>query len=187
MAREQINDFLQVGRFHVVDVSFTIPPILVPVYGFARCSLPSLKLDIREIHEGNYEYPRKMIKGASVDNIVLEQGVSLFNSDFWDWTRKAVVGRKPPKNLLIVQFTRMNTGNVLAGLNFNVAFPPPVGNQVVGAFEAQKKVPGRAWLLSGCRPASYKPGSDFDGLSQEVSIAQLEIAFEEFEEFSLGV
>ena len=186
MARSQINDFLQVGRFHIIDVSFTVPPILVPIFGFKACTLPTLSVDIREVQEGNYEYPRKVVRGASVGNVILEQGVSLFNSDFWDWTRKAVVGRKPPKNLLIVQFTRMSEGgNMLSNLSVPVA--PPFGDQIVGGFEAQKKVPGKAWMLKECRPASYKPGSDFDGLSQEVSIALLELAFEEYEEFSLGI
>lgn len=180
---------MQVGRFHILDVSFTIPPVLIPVFGFARCSAPSLKIDIREVTEGNYEYPRKVVRGASVENIVLEQGVSMFNSDFWDWTRGAIVGRKAPKNLLLVQFTRMSAGgggNLLANqsVNFSLA---GLGNQTAGGFEAQRKVPGKAWLLHQCRPAGYKAASDFDGMSQEVSIAQLELAYEEFEEFSLGV
>jgi phage tail-like protein len=183
VARGQQSDFLQIGRFHVVDVSFTIPPVLVPVFGFKGCTLPQITINMRNIVEGNYEYPRKVVQGAEVGNVMLEQGVSLINSDFWDWTRKAVVGRKPPKNLLIVQFQRRNAaggGNVLDGAT---AF----GNQIPGGFEFQNKVPGRAWILKQCRPAMYKPGTDFDGMSQEVSIAQLELAYEEFEEFSLGV
>lgn len=189
MARSQLNDYLQVGRFHILDVSFTVPPVLIPIFGFARCTLPQVNLDIREISEGNYEYPRKVVRGATVSNVMLEQGVSMFNSDFWDWTRKAIVGRKPPKTLLIVHFTRISTGagNVLGNLSADIAVPGPVGNQTLGGFEFQEKIPGKAWVLKECRPASFKPGADFDAMSQDVSIAQLELAFEEFEEFSLGV
>jgi hypothetical protein len=42
-------------------------------------------------------------------------------------------------------------------------------------------------MLENCRPASYKPGSDLDGLSSEVSIATLELEMEEFTEYNLGV
>jgi len=178
VAREPINDFLQAGRFHVLDVSFSFPPVLLPVFGFRGCTLPELSINIREIVEGNYEYPRKVVSGASVGNITLQQGVSLFNSDFWDWARKAVVGNKQPKNLVIIQFTRMGTNdNLLEG----------IGNQLPPGIEFASRIPGRAWVCKNCRPARYKPGTDFDGMSQEVSIAELDIAVEEFEEFSVGI
>lgn len=186
MARSPLTDFLQVGRFHIIDVSFAIPMVLLPVYGFKSCTLPELSLNIRPVIEGNYEYARKVISGAEVSNITLEQGVSLFNSDFWDWTRKAVVGRKPAKNLLIVQFTRMGESANAFAPGDDVATLPS-GTQIPGAFEFTKKIPGRAWLCRECRPARYKPGSDFDGMSQDISLASLELSMEEFEEFSLGV
>jgi phage tail-like protein len=178
VARDPINDFLQAGRFHVLDVSFSFPPVLLPVFGFRGCTLPELSINIREIVEGNYEYPRKVVSGASVGNITLQQGVSLFNSDFWDWARKTVVGNKPPKDLMIVQFTRMGSNENLLGGG---------GSQVPPGLEFASRIPGRAWVLKKCRPARYKPGTDFDGMSQEVSIAELDLAVEEFEEFSVGL
>lgn len=186
MARAQITDFLQVGRFHLIDVSFTIPPILLPIYGFKNCSLPEISIGLRDIPEGNYEYPRRVVSGAEVSSVVLEQGVSLFNSDFWDWTRKAVIGRKPPKNLLIVQFTRAGDGSNAFAPGSDVARIPS-GNQIAGGFEFSRRIPGKAWMLKECRPQRFKPGSDFDAMSQDVSVAQLELAVEEMEEFSLGV
>lgn len=178
MAREPINDFLQAGRFHVLDVSFSFPPVLLPVFGFRGCTLPELSINIREVVEGNYEYPRKVVSGASVGNITLQQGVSLFNSDFWDWARKSVVGNKPPKDLMIVQFTRMGSNEDILGGG---------ADQVPPGLEFASRVPGRAWVLKKCRPARYKPGLDFDAMSQEISIAELDLAVEEFEEFSVGI
>jgi phage tail-like protein len=165
-------------------VSFSIPPVLLPVYGFSGCSLPSISLEMKAIKEGNYEYPRKVISGASVGTVTLEQGVSIFNSDFYDWVRKAVVGRIPPKNLLLVQFSRMNpvsSPNVLRT-------PPGTGflNQAFGNLEFAARIPGRAWLFKECRPTNYRPGSDFAASSGEVSIASLELEMEEMEEFNLG-
>lgn len=185
MARSPINDFLQVGRFHVIDVSFTIPPILLPIFGFRGCSLPELNINMREIPEGNYEYPSKVVSGATVSNITLTQGVSLFNSDFWDWARKTVVGNKPAKDLLIVQFTRMGTSQNALGPNDDADLP--TGNQIPPGLEYASRIPGRAWSCKRCRPTRYKPGTDFDGMSQEVSIAELDLVVEEFEEFNVGI
>lgn len=181
MAREQLSDFLQAGRFHVLDVSISIPFVLLPVFGFMRCTLPEMTADIFKIKEGNYEFPRKVIKGAEVGAITLEQGVSIFNSDFGDWMRKAVVGQISPKNLLIIQFSRINPAD---------AGDDGVASADIGGFftlEFAKRIPGRAWLLKNCRPARFKPGTDFDGMAQEISVASLDIEMEEFVELSLGV
>jgi hypothetical protein len=47
-------------------------------------------------------------------------------------------------------------------------------------------VPARAFLLQGCVPTRYKTGSDFDANSSDISIQELEIAVESFEEISLA-
>lgn len=178
MARNQLTDFLQVGKFHILDVSISIPFVLLPVFGFARCSLPEVSADIFKIKEGNYEFARKVTKGADVGAITLEQGVSIFNSDFGDWMRKSLVGQVGPKNLLIIQFSRINPAD-----------DPSLSGDFGGlfGFEFAKRVPGRAWYCKGCRPSRFKPGSDFDGMSQEISVASLDIEIEEFTELSLGV
>jgi len=175
MARAQLTDYLQVGRFHVVDVSFTIPPVLIPVFGFRTCSLPEVVANIKNITEGNHEFPRKVYGGAEIGDVTLTQGVSLFNSDFYDWIRKAIVGQRGPKDMLIVQF--LNTkGGTTSGTG---AF--------TGGLEFVARLPGRAWLLKNCRPSRYKPGSDFDAMSQEVSLAELTLSVEEMQEYSLGI
>jgi hypothetical protein len=48
------------------------------------------------------------------------------------------------------------------------------------------QVPARAFLLRGCVPTRYKTGSDFDASSGSISIQELEIAVESFEEISLA-
>jgi len=106
--------------------------------------------------------------------VTLEQGVSLFNSDFYDWVKAATLGKRPARNLLLIQFTNVSG----TGANLSVAgfgFPDGV------------RLPGRAWLMKGCKPLSYKPGSDFDSMSGEISLAILEFGLEEFVEFSLGI
>lgn len=184
MARSHISDFLQVGRFHVLDVSFSIPPVLIPVFGFRSVTLPQMNMDVASIKEGNYEFPRKIIKGATTSSVTLEQGVSITNSDFYDWTRKSVVGRMGPRNLLLVQFSRINP------VGSEGVFRSPTSGffgQAFGNLEFAARIPGRAWMLQNCRVMSYKPGSDFDALSMDVSIQTLELEIEEFTEYNLGV
>lgn len=56
-----------------------------------------------------------------------------------------------------------------------------------GAFvEGVPKLPARAWLLGGCLPTRYKPGSDFDASSGQISMMELEIAVERMEEIGLA-
>lgn len=185
MARSHISDFLQVGRFHVLDVSFSIPPVLIPVFGFRSATLPTMNMDVANIKEGNYEFPRKVIKGATTGPVTLEQGVSITNSDFYDWCRKAVVGRMGPRNLLVVQFSRINP--VGAGPGVLRTEGSGFFAQAFGNLEFAARIPGRAWMLENCRPLSYKPGTDFDAMAMDVSIQSLELEVEEFTEYNLGV
>lgn len=56
--------------------------------------------------------------------------------------------------------------------------PLPLGTAV--------RLPARAWLLQGCLPTRYKAGSDFEATSADVSIMELELAVESFQEYALG-
>lgn len=184
MARDRLSDFLQVGNFHLLDVSFTIPMVMLPIFGFARCSAPEITMDMHRIKEGNYEWPRKVIKGVEGQPIVLEQGIQILNSDFGDWVRKAIVGRVAPKNLVIIQFTRKGFGDGDAASSTDV-----LGGGLGSAFsfEFVKRIPGRAWILTNCRPSAWKAAGDFDAMSQDISMQSLTIDWEELDEISLGV
>jgi phage tail-like protein len=48
------------------------------------------------------------------------------------------------------------------------------------------RIPAKAWLLYDCIPARYKVGTGFDAASPEVSIAELDIEMESFEEIGLA-
>lgn len=195
MARAQLTDPLMTNAFHVVDVSVTFPPVLLPIFGFSRVSLPTLSLEQMEIVEGNYEFPMKVTKKASVSNVTLEQGVSLVNSDFYDWIKKAVTGQVRPRNLLIIQFHRANPKSIVGGFAGQALAAVSSGglNQIGRLspnrfpFEFAERIPGRAWILNDCKPVSYRPGTDLDAMNSEVSIATLEISMREFEEISFGI
>jgi hypothetical protein len=56
----------------------------------------------------------------------------------------------------------------------------------IGPFEFAPRLPAKAWMLYGCMPSRYKAGSDFDASSSEISIMELELAVEAFDEISLS-
>jgi hypothetical protein len=196
MARSRISDPFSINRFHLLDVSFELPLVLLPVFGFRSITLPQMSLTYKQVKEGNYEFPRlAAVERAEVSTIILEQGVQLFNSDFWDWMRKGVQGEIREKNLLLVHFSGINP---LPNVGKNPAIKAAsnlgkVGNYTtaggggLGLWEDGTRIPGKAWMLYRCRPISYKPGTDFDAFSGEISLATLEIGMEEFLEVSLGV
>ena len=193
MARARLTDYFQINKFHLLDVSFSIPPVLLPIFGFRSASFPQLNVSYRKVKEGNYEFPRYVtVEEASVSPITLEQGVSLINSDFGDWIRKAVTSNVPPRNLLLYQFTQYNptpykppSSKVGASLDNIPSASGAAG--AIGLFEDGPRIPGRAWLLTNCRPLSYKPGTDLDAMSGEVSLATIEIQPEEMIEISVGI
>ena len=191
MARPRYTDYLNISRFHLFDVSFGNPLyVLTPIFGFKSCSLPQMNVQYKQIKEGNYEYMRYgAVERVEITPVLLEQGVTLLNSDFGDWIRKAVVGDVSPRTLLLIHFTNINvastTGNasgVSSGVNF-----PGASFGGFGAFEDGFRLPGRGWLLKEARPLSYKPGTDFDATSGEISLASLEIGMEEFSELNIGI
>jgi T4-like virus tail tube protein gp19 len=189
MSRSQISDYLQTGRFHVLDISLSLPPILLPVFSFKSCSLPAMEADIASHKEANYEFPRKYIIGGSVGTMTLEQGVSLFNSDFYDWITKAIDGTASPKNLMVIQFSRISVDAAIEGVGGAQNATQGFTNKLNFFTDATGPlhIPGRAWIMKQCRPKSYLPGQTLDGSSMDVSIASLEIDLEEYEEISFGV
>ena len=191
MARSRVTDYINVSKFHLLDISISIPPVLLPVFGFRSVTLPQVNVTYREVKEGNFEYPRlAAVEKAEVTTVTLEQGVSLFNSDFGDWIRKAVEGYVPSKNLLLVQFSNINVGLAGAGKKLNKTSASLPGASLGGAFGLFPdglRLPARAWMLSRCRPVMWKPGTDFDATSGEISLAILEIKPEEVDEFSFGI
>jgi hypothetical protein len=55
----------------------------------------------------------------------------------------------------------------------------------IGPFEIAARIPGKAWMMYGCLPSRYRPGGDFDATSSEISVAELDLEMEFFDEISL--
>ena len=80
-----------------------------------------------------------------------------------------------------------NAGGSAGGAVVNLAAQAAVGALLVklGPAEVAPRIPGRAWMLYDALPVRYKAGSDFDATSSAVSIQELDIAYESFDQISL--
>lgn len=58
--------------------------------------------------------------------------------------------------------------------------------QNLGPFEYTPRMPAKAWVLYGCLPSRYKAAGDFDATDSSISIQELEVAVEYWDELSLG-
>ena len=81
--------------------------------------------------------------------------------------------------------SRTGAFGVLRGVT-NTALTGGLGLAGIGPVEFAPRVPAKAWLLKDCIPTRYKPGSDFDASNAAVSIQELEITPEYWDEISLG-
>jgi len=227
MARRVATDPLQVFPFHLFDVSVTEAlqlPVFSPLLGFKSITMPEVTLEMQEITEGNWLFPRKVIKRASLNTLTLERASTFTNSDFWNWTMAAlsgdtnatrfgigkvgaflsqvVGGVTPRKTLVLVHFLARGIGSdsqseVQASVTsggktihttslantFNADRRPGVN---IGPFEFTPRIPARAWILHGCLPVRCKPGSDFDATSSDISMQEIELAYESVEQVDLS-
>lgn len=198
MARGRIEDLLQNYRFFLMDVNPSIvPPFLAftPELGFSGITMPEITLENEPIKDGTSPWVRKAIGKASVSQMTCYRGVRFWDNDFWDWTQNAIIGQQSPrKTLLLMHLTNLSVsaltseGRTTAGSQPRRGDPltwdvPSVGIPV--GWGEMKLAAGRMWLLSGCVPARYKPGSDFDANNSDVSIQELSIDIESMQQINL--
>lgn len=67
-------------------------PMLTPLFGFSSMTAPEIVAETKEITEGNWYFKKKVIKGAEVTPMLMERGVTWYDSDFWRWMLAALSG-----------------------------------------------------------------------------------------------
>jgi phage tail-like protein len=158
MARAQSTDFLHSFRFQVV-VSAGAPAgdVLDPEAGFNTCTVPELSLEVAEYKEGIHTYRRKYPGLPSVNDVTMTRGVAKSDSKFFDWVRAAVEAQEYRTDIDINHFHREDFGEVEA---------------------ADRGTPSRQYRLENALPIRVKLAGDLDGASSDVSIQELDVAFE---------
>ena len=197
MARRRIADFMQTHRFWLVDL---VPSIARPFYvlgspflGFSSISTPEYTADVDEIKQVNSMYKKYAYAGGSVSPITLSRGVRGWDDSMWEWMRRSINGLEVQhRHLLLIHYSNIgmlsqidDEDRRLAGIVANATAAASFAAAPTSFLDGALFLPGKAWLLWGCLPTRYKAGTDFDALSGDVSIAELDIQPEAFTEFSL--
>jgi phage tail-like protein len=136
-----------------------IPPVAFPfklgqsiselqLLSFKSISIPTMSMETKDIQEGNWPFKHRVPTGfTSSGECTIQGAITSLSMDFYLWFHQAVYGVGAPRRNFSVVHTRQD-----------------------------KLIPRRIILLEGCIPISWKPSSDFDATSSEVSIEELTMA-----------
>lgn len=183
MPRRRAFDYLQACNFWLLDISASPRlPLFVAgtlTNGFQSITMPELTAETETIQPLNSAYPVTFAAKYTVGTMTLTRGVTPYDSTFWRWIRRSVSGEdRVQRNLLLLHFMGLGIGDDAGPI---VPAVPGVGGgnlEVIRGF-------GKGYILWDCVPIRYKSGTDLDGSSGEVSIAELDIQPLYFTEFSL--
>jgi hypothetical protein len=115
--------------------------------------------------------------------LTLSRGAKFFDNEYWFWIKDAIFGDSPKikRDLMLIHYLSYTPGHIRSAIS-------RIGLQAIGVdiHNGIARIPGRAWILRKCLPTRYKTGSDFDATSGEVSLMELDIQPEYFEEIGLS-
>jgi len=169
MARAQASDFLHSMRFHVTasDSGFLDqPPNQADGRGhagFSMCSTPEATVEVMEYKEGTFVYTRKFPGNPTMADMTLSRGVARMDSTFWNWIQKVIEGQGEYRTDL--QIKHYHRAQALNGPNIT---------------QINIENPARIYHVKEAFPARHKVAGDMDATAGEISIMELDIAYEHF-------
>jgi phage tail-like protein len=178
MARAVAQDFLHSMRFHVsvsaaagAGSDVTLGSDGDKPAGFAQCSLPEASVEVVEYREGTWIYNIKQPGNPTVNDVSLSRGVTTGDSTFWHWLLTVIEGSGEYRaDVTIKQFHRQNSLIRAKGSDSNQT-----------ALDLKNATPARTYTLKNAFPTRHKVASDLDATSSEISIMELDLAYETFE------
>jgi len=160
MARTTDTDPLSNFNFYLIDVPIAgVIPVAFPfkigqnasqgqLLSFKSITIPTMELQIKEIQEGNWPFKHNVPLGfVNTGQVTIASAVTSLSMDFFLWFHQAVYGKFGPRRNFTIAHTRQD-----------------------------QTIPRRIILLEGCIPVSWKPSSDFDATSSDISIEELTMA-----------
>lgn len=169
MPRAQSTDYLHSMRFQVEVADGNHLFLGQPEAGFSAVTVPEMTIESVEYKEGQMIYTRKYPGNPSMAELTMSRGVTRTDTSFWSWVQTVAEGGDYRADLRIKHYHRDSLPNV--------AFPPPaVPNSTVINKDAGAKV----YEVHEAFPMRHKVASDLDATASEVSIMELDVAFEHF-------
>lgn len=162
--RPQVSDLYQSHRFMVYDDfgggSFISTPAASA--GFSSCTMPEANIEHVEYSEGGWTYSRVFPGRTTFTTVTLSRGVVVRDSAFYEWAKGCSEGKNYRTNITIVQLHRADVEGMAPQFNL----------QRVGQ--------SRKIKCFNCMPIRFRPGHDFDALTSDVSIQEVEFQPEYF-------
>lgn len=163
MARSQSVDPFYNNRF---ALAFESGPFSSQnLAAFQTVSMPEQTVESIEYSEGVFSYARHYPGRTSFSTVTCHKGTVKGDTLLAKWIRRASEGWNYRANISIHQFHRSDL----------------TGKTVYRDTAASRRI-----LLINCVPMRYKPGSDFDPMSIEISVQEMEFSIERFVIFEDG-
>jgi len=172
MARAAVDDLMQGFRFHVVatkqdttnPLEFNRPGEFdgAGQAGFQSVTIPELSVEATEYREGTFQWTQKYPGPPTVSDCTLMRGVAKADTTFYDWVRDSVDGEEYRCDVTIYHYQRTEMGS---------------------ATQAEASDTFRRIECKNCFGIRAKPAGDFDSMSGEVSLAEVDFAVESFDVF----
>lgn len=181
MARSQQTDFLHSMRFHVnaavanggaadLDLNATTKQGKAQA-GFSTVTTPEATVEGVEYREGGYIYTRKQPGNPTVSDITMQRGVARGDSSFWKWLRVVIEGSGEYRaDLTIMHYHRDKA---------LTREYPAQGTVNLAGIDLDN--PGRIYHVKEAFPTRHKTAGDLDATASEISIMELDFAYESFE------
>lgn len=181
MARAAASDFLHSMRFHVTtdgSLGAGLAPekfgANVPA-GFMSCTTPEATTEAVEYREGQFNYPMKFPGNTTVSDITLQKGVAPSSSNFWNWLRVVIEGSGEYRTTMTIKhYNRSVLTN--ARPTATTSSKSMRENNAAGDAKAS-----RSYVLYEAFPIRHKVAADLDASSSDISVQELDVAYEYFD------
>jgi len=169
MARAAVDDLMQSFRFHVVattadatnPLEFSRPGEFEGggQAGFQSVTIPEVSVEATEYREGTFVWTQKYPGPPTVSDVTLMRGVAKADTTFYDWVRDSIDGDEYRCDVTIYHYQRTEMG---------------------AASQSETGDTFRRIECKNCFGMRAKPAGDFDSMSGEVSLAEVDFALESF-------
>lgn len=170
MARAAAADFLQNFRFHakVEIVGTGGDNLTTPAQdkyqteaGFNSVTQPEYTTENAEYRDGITNYTMKQPAFPTVNEVTLSRGVVLNDTTFLDWTLRVFTNEEYRADVTILHYGKEAVEGSQGGYS-----DPKLGREIV---------------LYNAFPIRVKPDSDLEATATDISLKEMDVAFEYFE------
>lgn len=158
-ARSQSSDLFLTNRFSLVFESG--PFKSTTVAAFQSISMPEHSIESIEYSEGTFSYSRYYPGRSTFSTVSCQRGLVKGDNNLSKWIRRTSEGWNYRADMSIYHYHRSDLDGRIS-------------------YTASDIKPYRRIKLINCMPIRFKPGSDFDAMSVDISVQEIEFQIERF-------